>query len=426
MCVEYPGCDLFLNTNLMMDTTKLQNKLPVDISDYKELVTKDYIFSDKSLFIRDFMYDCCHVTQLTRPKGFGKTLNLSMLSYFLDINMKEDLFANSLISKDKEFCEKYQGKYPVIFLSFKDIKASSFEESFEQLKVTVSKLYEKHIYLYEDDCLDEFSKKDFEKILNKTADRSDVLHAIKDLSDYLYTKFSKSCIILIDEYDTPLQQAYISGYYDKMMNCIYGIFNMALKDNTHLSKAIITGITNIGQGGMFAGFNNHVPYTNLKSRYAEYFGFSKEEVKDLISKANSSARVEEIQKWYNGYTNGNKHSVYNPSSVISCLNNGGEMKAYWLNKAQDEFIKQLLEDAFENVKKKFLELSKGQSVEIDFAMNLVFPQIQHCSAYLWTLLIYSGYLNVESMESEGFRSCATVSLPNKEVAYVCNLMDLKL
>ena len=264
-------------------------KLPVGISDFKELIEGNYLFADKSLFIKDVIEDGAKIILITRPRRFGKTLNLSMLYYFLGQNhAKEEnknLFKGLNISKEVEFCKTHQQQYPVIFISFKDIKQSNYPDAYAFIIDLIRGLYEEHRYLLEGNDLSEDEKTTFSALLAKKGDSATVQGAIKQLSIYMKRKFNKAPIILIDEYDTPIQEAYLRGYYQEMIDLMRGILGRALKDNSSLAKAVITGITRISQESLFSGLNNIEIYSLLREEYGQYFGFTEEEVLKLLSES---------------------------------------------------------------------------------------------------------------------------------------------
>lgn len=398
----------------------MRARLPIGISDYKELVTGDYIFADKSMFIKEIVEDGSKVILITRPRRFGKTLNLSMLSYFFNLEAKENLFQHSLIAADKEFCQNHQGKYPIIFISFKDIKASNFDEAYREIKSLISSLYMKHIDLLKDDLMNEHDKKVFNKILGKTSDQDEITESILKLSKHLNKKYGQNPIILMDEYDTPIQSAYFKGFYADMIELMRSIFGKALKDNTYFHKAVITGITRVAQEGMFSGLNNLKVYTSLSSKYGKYFGFTEEEVKVLINKTGNHVELESFRNWYNGYKMGGEYTVYNPWSTIYCLDEGGELGPYWLNTANQDLIRSLISNADQDVQEGFIKLLQRESIEVGLVEGLVFPEIHTNKEALWILLVYAGYLNVDSQKRVDADLLATVSIPNQEVACIYN------
>ena len=330
----------------MNNTEQAVPRLPIGISDFKKVATRDYLFIDKSLFIKEIIQDGADVILITRPRRFGKTLTMSMLYYFLQCQqlLNQNIFENLAISQDKSFCEKHQNKYPVIFVSFKDIKLSSYQEAYKAIVVLMKNLYAEHDYLLEDDILRPHEKALFNEILNQKADTANLHEAIQQLSLYLAKKFGIGPIILIDEYDTPIQAAYLEGYYDQMIELMRNIFGPSLKDNDHLEKAVVTGITRVAQESLFSGVNNFAVYTILRGKYGQYFGFTESEVVLLIKATGSQVSLELVRDWYNGYKVG-EYVVYNPWSIITCLDNEGKLEPYWLNTSSSDLIRRFIEKA---------------------------------------------------------------------------------
>lgn len=398
-------------------------RLPIGISDFKELITGGYVFADKSLFVKEVIEDGAKVILITRPRRFGKTLNLSMLSYFLGNNQesgdKENLFAGLNISKDVAFCQKHQHQYPIIFMTFKGIKHNNYEEAYDNIIKLISLLYSEHRYLLEGDLLHEDEKNLYRAMLNKQADLADIQDGIRQLAVYLERKFKKSPIILIDEYDTPIQEAYIKGYYREMVELMRNILGETLKDNKYISKAVLTGITKVSQESLFSGLNNISVYTVLREKYGQYFGFSETEVLNLLKASKQEIPMSTIKEWYNGYQIG-KYVLYNPWSIMSCLDNNGALKPYWLNTASNELIAKLLSNAKPEVKQQLEELLQGKEIEQPLFENLVFLDIKNREEALWSLLLYAGYLKVLSTELGDYQLRARLMIPNKEVGFVYN------
>lgn len=397
----------------------IEPRLPVGISNFEKLATEDYRFVDKSLFIKEIIQDGADVILITRPRRFGKTLTLSMLYHFLKIHPKSDknLFENLAISQDKSFCEKHQNKYPVIFISFKEIKKPSYEQAYKSIASLMRKLYAQHRYLLKDNVLEDDEKRTFISILNKNSDQDELEEAISQLSLYLKKRFNVNPIILIDEYDTPIQQAYLKGYYDQMIEFMRNIFSSSLKDNDYLHKAVVTGITRVAQESLFSGVNNFEVYSLLREAYGQYFGFTEREVSELISSTDNQISLESVKEWYNGYRIG-PHIMYNPWSILSCLKNKGILRAYWLNTTSNELIKRFIEKANGSIRDKFEELLQGKIVEKPLMENLVFPELSEKEEAIWSLLLYAGYLTVLRSDMKGFELIAEVSVPNKEVMFI--------
>ena len=395
-------------------------KLPVGVSDFQELIQEEYLFVDKSSFIKDVMNNGAKVILITRPRRFGKTMNMSMLYHFLQMNFIQDsnLFEGLAISKDTEFCKKQQHQYPVVFISFKGVKQSDYASAYTFIADLIRRLYETHRYLLEEDLLSQSEKKIFNRILDQEANIAQIGGSIRQLSEYMQRKFGKSAIILIDEYDTPIQEAYLKNYYDEMVELMRGILGEALKDNTALAKAVLTGITKISQESMFSDLNNVEVYSLLREEYGQYFGFTETEVIKLLTETGKDIKIKAIKDWYNGYQIG-KHTLYNPWSIISCLNNSqNELKAYWVNTSSNAPMVKLLRDAGTNVKQCLEALLQGDPIEQPLAEDLVFPDIEKHKESLWSLLLYAGYLKVLSSELRGNRLMAQIAIPNKEVSFV--------
>ena len=394
-------------------------KLPIGISDFKKVIKGEYQFTDKSLLVQEILNDSADVILITRPRRFGKTLNLSMLYYFFQQNNieEENLFKNLLISEDQEFCKKHQNQYPVIFLSFKDVKKSSYAAAYEDFVRLIRDLYSQHRYLLEDEVLYEDEKVVFITILNQQAVQRDIESAIKQLTVYITRKFKKAPIILIDEYDTPIQEAYLRGYYQEMMDLMRSVLGQALKDNSCLGRAVITGITRVSQESLFSGLNNLEVYSLLREEYGQYFGFTEEEVIKLIKDTKQKVLLSAIKEWYNGYQVG-KHVLYNPWSIINCLKNSGKLQPYWLNTSSNALIIQLLSQAKPIIKQQFEALLQGEIIEQPLSENLIFQDIETEMEALWSLLLYAGYLKVLSSQLKGSRLIAKIAIPNKEVGFI--------
>ena len=398
-------------------------KLPIGISDFKELIEEKYDFADKTLFVKEIMGDGAKVILITRPRRFGKTLNMSMLQYFLQSNypQEQNLFEGLAVSEDVEFCKTYQNQYPIIFISFKDIKKSNFVDAYADITKLIKKLYASHEYLLEGDILPEHEKHTFISLLNQDGIKTDVEGAIEQLSAYMTKKFNQKPILLIDEYDTPIQAAYMNGYYDEMIELMRSIMGQALKDNIHITKAILTGITRVAQESLFSGVNNFIAYSLLQKKYGQYFGFTEAEVIGLLNKSEYVIPLQGIKEWYNGYRVGD-YTLYNPWSIINCLNNEGILKPYWLNTADNSLLKSLVSNASTVVKRRFEELLQGKSVEAPLMENLVFADLNQKEDVLWSFLLYVGYLNVLSTRRQGYLLLAEIAIPNKEVGCIYDEM----
>ena len=389
----------------------VKKKLPVGIDDFKKIIENDYYFADKSMFINELLNKKSEVTLLPRPRRFGKTLNMSMLNYFFNIEDRElnkNLFNDlNILNTDKM---TYQGEYPVIYISLKDIKVSNWIECFEEIKKLLKDIFNTKRYIREK--LDESEKIDFDKIefLNETGD---FMGALKNLSKYLFKFYGRKTIILIDEYDTPLVTAHSQGYYDEAIFFFRNFLSAALKGNPYLEFAVLTGILRIAKESIFSGLNNITVSTILDNNF-NYFGLTEIEVEEALKYYELDYELEEIKKWYNGYKFGDK-LVYNPWSIINCINNK-ELNPYWINTSDNALIKQLLA---KNDKKVFEELElifKGESIWETISENIIFDDLNNTNT-VWSLMLFSGYLTYEKMRISPITGLKSYSLkiPNQEI-----------
>jgi hypothetical protein len=388
-------------------------RLPVGLSDFKELLIDDYYFVDKSLLVKEVMQDGATVLLITRPRRFGKTLNLSMLDYFFNVAEKDEpnIFENLLIAQDVDFCAKHQNKYPVIALSFKDIKAATFAASYADIEALLSDLYEDHSYLLTSAALSESEKNTYEAILNKQAKQTEIQNSLKKLAKYLHKHFKQKVVLLLDEYDTPI--------YPEMIYLMRSMLGQVLKDDKHLQKSVVTGITKVSKESMYSGLNNLEIYSLLREKYGQYFGFTEDEVAELDKKCGQNSDLSIVKQWYNGYQIG-RYVLYNPWSIISCLKNDGQCEPYWVNTATHGLLEHLLSKAPISVKENLEDLMQGNSITQGLSDNLVFGDIEKEPAALWNLFLYAGYLKVLSVRQGEFSIIANLAIPNKEVRYVYN------
>jgi hypothetical protein len=387
---------------------------PVGISNFKELIQGGYQFIDKTLFIKEIIEDSAKVIVITRPRRFGKTMNMSMLQQFLQYE-KENVFSGLAIKDNEEFCQKHQNKYPVIFVSFKGIKHTNFLDAYAAIRELLSKLYEEHAYLLDGNALSESEKAKFERIRNKTTeDSAEISYAMANLTLYTKKKYNQLPILLIDEYDTPIHSAYAEGYYKEMIGFMRIVLGEALKDNNELGKAVITGITRVAKESLFSGVNNLEVYSLLRKHYGQYFGFTEEEVKSILP-GDGSIPIEPICEWYNGYQIG-EYRVYNPWSIINCFKNDGILSPYWVNTSDNALVYRMVENAKPSVKIRFEELIQGKTQRQELSDNLTFGYLENDENAIWTLLVHTGYLNVVSSElDDNGQLFAIIAIPNKEV-----------
>lgn len=381
--------------------------LAIGNSNFKEIIIRNGYYIDKTKFIEEILEDLSEVKLFTRPRRFGKTLNLSMLKYFFDIENAEEnkkLFDNLYISKSEYM--KYQGQNPVIFISMRNAEAESWEDSFSNIKNLISDLYDKFEYISKN-----FKKRDlveFEKIWIKK-EEADWEGSIKNLSRYLYEYYGKKVIILIDEYDTPMTSAWNEGYYEKSRRFFKSFYSNALKDNEYLQFSVVTGILRVAKEGIFSGLNNLKTYTVLNNKYAESFGLIETEVKNALEYYGLDKNIEEVRKWYNGYKFGNIQ-IYNPWSIINYLDEK-EINVYWINTSDNRLIHSAIENSdkelFDELKDLFNNGTTEQTVMASSNMdNLKDPE------EVWQLLLFGGYLTVEEKVA---MNEYTLKLPNYEI-----------
>ncbi len=399
---------------------------PIGVSDFRKLIEyrdsagNPYLFVDKSLFIKAILDDASEVRLIVRPRRFGKTLNMSMLQHFfsasLDNKPTYDLFKNLEISKYPQYVSRYQGKYPVISLTFKDIKSDNFEDAFLDLLELIRQVYSEHenIALSESSPLSDRDKRDYELILDRKAPDSLIKNALKNLTFYLSRCYAERPYVLIDEYDTPIQTAYLKNYYDKMVTLMREFLSAGLKDNPYLEKAILTGILRVSKESIFSGLNNLSVFSLLTSDYEEYFGFTDKEVETLLKKSNLYQNLSMVKDWYNGYQAGNT-IIYNPWSIVNYIKTHGKLDSYWVNISDNVLIKELLLKSSNEFKAQFELLLQGQSTQIFVDEHITFNNLINNDSAIWSLLLMSGYLKARVIERKSQGAICEVQIPNKEV-----------
>ena len=386
--------------------------VPVGIEDFERIINEDYYYVDKTMLIEELLINRAPVTLFTRPRRFGKTLNMSMIKSFFDIKNKEEnkkLFENLKISNSEYMSE--QGKYPVIFISLKDLKGNSWEENFMLIKKHIKNLYMEFYGLK--DKLNPIFKNDFEKIVMEKED-ADWLYALKNLSNYLYEYYGEKAIILIDEYDAPIINAFDKGYYNEAINFFQTFYSSALKTNNSLKYGILTGITRIIKEGIFSGLNNLKVDTILNKKYSEYFGLLESEVIEMLDYFGMKYKIEEVKEWYNGYIFG-ESEVYNPWSIVNYIDNR-EIKAYWANVSGNTLLENMLNHAGESVYDDLKKFTDGESIEKYISDGTTIKSLLSNDDEIWQLLLYSGYLTKdEKQEKESDSNVYNLKIPNKEI-----------
>ena len=386
--------------------------VPVGIEDFERIVREDYYYVDKTLLIEELLINRAPVTLFTRPRRFGKTLNMSMIKYFFDVKNKEEnkkLFENLKISNSEYMSE--QGKYPVIFISLKDLKADTWKECLKRLKLFIFDLYVEFEYIREK--MNEWDKRKFEKVLYEQED-ADYIMSLKFLADSLYKYYGEKAIILIDEYDAPIINAFDKGYYNEAINFFQTFYSSALKTNNSLKYGILTGITRIIKEGIFSGLNNLKVDTILNKKYSEYFGLLESEVIEMLDYFGMRYKIEEVKEWYNGYIFG-ESEVYNPWSIVNYIDNG-EIKAYWANISGNTLLENMLNHAGESVYEDLKRFTDGESIEKYISDGTTIKSLLSNDDEIWQLLLYSGYLTKdEKQEKESDSNVYNLKIPNKEI-----------
>ena len=395
--------------------------LPIGISDYR-LASTEYYYIDKTMMIKDFLDERPMVSLFTRPRRFGKTLNMDMLRTFFE-KTDEDTsvyFKNKNIWACGEKYRSHQGKYPVIFLSFKDIKCDTWEETFDAIKDLFSKEASRHSELKSADVFNEYEEAYIEKILSGTATPVELSVALANLSMMLHKYHGVAPIIIIDEYDTPIQQGHIKGFYDEIIGFMRNLFSGGLKDNKHLTYGFLTGILRVAKESIFSGLNNLAINSILDTKYSEYFGFTADEVKEIARYYQAEDKYDEICEWYDGYKFGNTE-IFNPWSVINYFRNGCQPRAYWQSTGSNDIIGEILGGADETIYEKLNALLQGESFLTYIDTGVIYPQVKSNPSSVYSFLLVAGYLKVIKSEPSfsGDFMCE-VALPNKEITFVYN------
>ena len=383
-------------------------RIPIGLSDFKELIEENYYYFDKTKFIDEVIKDGAKVKLFTRPRRFGKTLNMSMLKNFFDIEKKEEnrkLFKDLYIEKTESF--KEQGQYPVIFLSLKDLKATTWEEMQKDIKSTIASLFLEYEDLYYE--LGEFDKPLFKKIALKEVDIENLKETLKVLVKILYKKYNKKVVILIDEYDSPLVSAYINGYYEKAKNFFKTFYSLVLKDNNYLQMGVLTGIIRVIKAGIFSDLNNLRTYTILSEDYTDSYGLTEEEVKESLKYYGIETEISNVKDWYDGYKFGNSE-MYNPWSILNFLQDK-KLGAYWVDTSGNDLINNVLKITTKNIITALERLFNGEGLKQNLSGTSDLSKLLSDDE-IWELLLFSGYLTVEEKIDQ---SNYILRLPNKEV-----------
>lgn len=404
-------------------------KLPVGIDDFRKLRESHFYYVDKTSLIEKFLLNWNEVTLFTRPRRFGKTLNMSMLKSFFDIGTDKALFDGLYISGNKELCDEYMGKYPVIFLSLKGVEGLTYEEAFEAFVRIMGKEVNRVSFLADSDKLTQIEREQYEGLTimkngRLAFDKEKLISSLQLLSQLLYKHYGKKAVILIDEYDVPLDKAFQNGYYNEMVSLIRGLFGQALKTNEFLQFAVLTGCLRISKESIFTGLNNFKVMSITDSRFDEQFGFTDEEVKKLLSDYDMDSHFDEVKEWYDGYHFG-RADVYCPWDVINHvdhLRDDGDAKpqTYWINSSGNSLVRRLINRADSSTKDEIERLIAGEAIEKVIRQDLTYDEIENSIDNIWSVLFTTGYLTkigeVKLPDSESYAYMLVI--PNKEVREV--------
>lgn len=393
--------------------------LPIGISDYVR-AQEEYYYVDKTLLIKEFLDKKPLVSLFTRPRRFGKTLNMDMLKVFFEISDKNTskYFADKNIWQCGEEYRSHQGKYPVIFLTFKDVKFDTWDVTIDKIRGLLQEEYGRHQELLNSDKLSQYEKEYFTKIISATANEVELTSSLERLSKMLASHYDKAPVIIIDEYDTPIQEGYSKDFYDEIIGFMRNFFSGAFKDNKNLSYGFLTGILRIAQESIFSGLNNLTVNSLMDEEYDSFFGFTESEVKAMLSYYGVSDKEEELKDWYDGYLFGSEE-IYNPWSVINYISKGCIPQAYWVNTGKNEILDDVLRVATDDITERLYDLLQGERVVARIDQNVVYRSLAEDPANIYSLLLVAGYLKTpkKELQADGSYLCE-VSIPNREIAAV--------
>ena len=393
--------------------------LPIGVSDFKSATT-NYYYVDKTLLIRDFLNAIPMVSLFTRPRRFGKTLNMDMLRVFFE-KTPED---TSIYFKDKyiwqcgDYYTKHQGQYPVIFLSFKNVKCSSWQETFQKISKLISLEFMRHNELESSSVLSSYEKEQYHRFASENINEVDCQMGLQLLSLLLHKHYDKECVIIIDEYDTPIQQDHLCEFYNEIVDFMRNFFSGGLKDNPHLAFGFLTGILRVAKESIFSGMNNLKTNSILDNNYSSYFGFTNEEVRDMLAYYDYEDKYQEICEWYDGYRFGNS-KIFNPWSVINYISDQCFPKAFWQSTGSNDIIGEIIGTATSEINENLYKLFCGNTVTTYVDTSVIYPEVQSNPNSIYSFLLVAGYLKVAEIypQNDGNYMC-DVAIPNKEILYV--------
>lgn len=394
-----------------------KRRVPISVTDFKQIIENNYAYVDKTLFVQELLEKGADVSIIPRPRRFGKTINMSMLKYFFEKSDQDHahLFAGTNIWKIPEY-RALQGNYPVIFLTLKGGKdASNWQEAFENIKFIIGEEFRRHKYLLNSNCLDPDEKENFQEVINRTASDTIYLFSLKSLSKYLKSYFKKNVIILIDEYDSPIINAYLRNFYEQMLLFMRGWLGEGLKDNSNLERGVITGILRIAKEDLFSSLNNPKTYTILEETFADKFGFLEKELSILLNEYGLLNELESMRKWYNGYCLG-PYTVYNPWSIMNCIDSNGALRPYWVNTGGRDILNRLVMNGSEYLKSEIEDVLSGHSVTKPIEEGTSLKSLDKDGESAWNILLFSGYLTLaEPPKYEKGTTYCKLKIPNYEI-----------
>ena len=408
-----------MDAEVVMDVQVVGEKIALGGTNFAKIIKNNFLYTDKSLFIKEIIEDKSESILITRPRRWGKTLNMSMLQHFFASNVSmtatKGLFDNLLISQiDSGKYIQYQGKYPVMLISLKGVQSETFEGAVIGIGGLIHDLYGEHYYLKTSDKLTSADKNDYAKFLQSEIKQQDIEKSLGLLSRLICKHYGQKVYILIDEYDTPINSAYQYKYLDSMILLMKNMLGNALKDNKSLEKGIMTGILRVSKNSMLSDLNNLETYTLLNKEYKEYFGFTNSELDLLFHKCGLERDEARVKSWYNDYLNDGL-PLYNPWSIMSCLKNKGQLRSYWVNTGNDSIIKNLLHNANIEIREQFERLMQGHEITSSTSDEVRFDHLENDPAALFSMLLYTGYLTTTSAIPDGVRYICSLRIPNKEI-----------
>ena len=398
----------------------MKKRIPIGISDFKELIEADYYYVDKSLLISEFIESGAKVTLLPRPRRFGKTLNLSLLRYFFEKTEASNthLFQNLKIESNPE-CMAHQGQYPVIFITLKDVQNSSYQACLKHIGKIVGEEYERHSYLLAGELLSEAQKRRYRRIMDfEESEELALQNSLHDLSKFLFRYHNKKSIILIDEYDSPIHTGYAKGFYDEIIDFFRGLLGVALKDNAYLERSVITGILRVSKESVFSGLNHIKVFSLLQEKFSTQFGLLESEVRDMLEYYELENEMETVSQWYNGYLFGGK-TIYNPWSVLNYIEDRDSPPLlYWVNTSSNRLIQEIIINRVDELQEDLERLILGESVTYSINEETIFSEIENSSHSIWSFLLLTGYLKATNGRMQGNQRVFDLMIPNLEVREV--------